>query len=81
MVYKFYVNHVTKTKHMTIKLINYYFKNYKEDKIVDLVIKGNRVYAINKSTKCKHIFVNSEESILIANAKDMEKVKKYIYGN
>ncbi len=60
---------------MTLKLINHYFKNYKEDKIVDLVIEGNRVYAINKATKCKHIFVNSEESILIADAKDMEKVK------
>jgi hypothetical protein len=64
---------------MTMKLIHHYFKNYKEDKIVDLVIKDNRVYAINKSTKCKHIFVNSEESIKITNKKDLEKVKDYIY--
>ena len=63
---------------MTLKLINHYFKNYKNDLLVDLVIKGNRVYAINKITKCKQLFVNSQESILIADVKDMIKVKNYI---
>ena len=63
---------------MTLKLINHYFKNYKEDLLVDLVIKGNRVYAINKITKCKHLFVNSQESIYIANSNDLKKVKDFL---
>lgn len=63
---------------MTLKQINYYFKHYKEDLMVDLVVKGNRVYAINKITKCKHLFVNSQESIIIADSKDMLKFKKFI---
>jgi len=64
---------------MTKKMIDYYFKNFKNDLIVDLVIKGSKVYAINKATGTKQIFVNSEEYITIADHKSMEKVKKYIY--
>ena len=64
---------------MTKKLIEHYFKNYKEDLLVDLVIEGNDVFAINKITKCKQIFVNSEESIKIVDNKHLEKVKDYIY--
>jgi cupin superfamily acireductone dioxygenase involved in methionine salvage len=66
---------------MTMKLIHHYFKHYKEDLLVKLVVKGNEIFAINKITNCKQIFINSEESILITNPKDLQKVKKYIYGN
>jgi len=64
---------------MTMKLIHHYFKHFKEDLFVNLVIEGNEVFAINKVTNCKHIFVNSDESIKITNKKDLEKVKDYIY--
>tara|TARA_R110002020_G_scaffold195451_2_gene396441 strand:- start:6340 stop:6534 length:195 start_codon:yes stop_codon:yes gene_type:complete len=64
-----------------MKLIHHYFKHYKEDKFVNLVIKENEVFAINKITKCKQIFIDSSESIKITDVKDLEKVKKYIYGN
>ena len=66
---------------MTMKLIHHYFKHYKEDKFVNLVIKGNEVFAINKITNCKQIFIDSSEGIEITDAKDLEKVKKYINGN
>jgi len=65
---------------MTLKLIHHYFKHFKEDKFVNLTLKGNEVFAINKITNCKQIFVNSEESIKITDKKDLDKVKKYIYG-
>ena len=64
---------------MTLKLIHHYFKHFKEDKFVNLVLKCNEIFAINKITGCKQIFVNSEESIKITDEKDLEKVKKYIY--
>jgi len=64
---------------MTKKLIEHYFKHFKEDKFVNLVTEGNEIFAINKITKCKQIFVNSDESIKIADKKDLEKVKDYIY--
>jgi len=64
---------------MTKKLIEHYFKHFKEDKFVNLVVEGNEIFAINKITKCKQIFVNSDESIKIADKKDLEKVKDYIY--
>ena len=66
---------------MTMKLIHHYFKHYKEDKFVNLVIKGNEVFAINKITNCHQIFIDSSESIQIADAIDLEKVNKYINGN
>lgn len=65
---------------MTLKLIHHYFKKYKEDSFVNLVIKGNEVFAINKITNCKQIFVNSQESIKIVDNKDLEKINKYING-
>jgi len=64
---------------MTKKMIEHYFKKFKEDFIVELVIKGNDVYAINKATGTKQIFVNSKESIRISDRKSLEQVKKYIY--
>lgn len=66
---------------MTMKLIHHYFKHYKEDSFVNLVVKGNEVFAINKITRCKQIFIDSSESIKISDNKDLEKVKKYINGN
>ena len=64
---------------MTKKLIEHYFKNFKEDSFVNLVLEGNEIFAINKVTNCKQIFVNSAESIKITDKKDLEKVKDYIY--
>ena len=65
---------------MTKKLIEHYFKHFKEDSFVNLVLEGNEIFAINKVTNCKQIFVNSDESIKIADKKDLEKVKDYIGG-
>ena len=62
---------------MNKKRLDFYFKKFKEDLGVNLVIEGEYVYAINKYTGCKQLFVTSEERIRIPR-QHMTKVKEYI---
>lgn len=60
------------TKTQQIKLIKDKIKVYKDDRFVNLKQYGSRIYAINRSTGNRHIFVDGLDYVQLPKGVNLE---------